>query len=132
MLSKPARPLTMEISKRGFATAKLIHRGAHARGTMLRGWDTLADAVAATLGPKGRNVVIEQAYGPPKVTKDGGDLFSISSHPADTAGTSARFAQNRCALSAARSGDCREGCPGEEEARGEGRWGRGQRATRRG
>merc|ERR1719230_2497101 len=38
---------------------------------MLQGWDKLADAVSATLGPKGRNVVIEQSFGSPKVTKDG-------------------------------------------------------------
>ena len=38
---------------------------------MLSGANKLADAVAVTMGPKGRNVVIEQSYGPPKVTKDG-------------------------------------------------------------
>ena len=38
---------------------------------MLVGANKLADAVAVTMGPKGRNVVIEQSYGPPKVTKDG-------------------------------------------------------------
>jgi chaperonin GroEL len=38
---------------------------------MLVGANKLADAVATTMGPKGRNVVIEQSYGPPKVTKDG-------------------------------------------------------------
>lgn len=38
---------------------------------MLEGCNRLADAVAVTMGPKGRNVVIEQSFGPPKVTKDG-------------------------------------------------------------
>lgn len=38
---------------------------------MLRGCDKLADAVQTTLGPKGRNVVIDQAFGGPKITKDG-------------------------------------------------------------
>jgi len=38
---------------------------------MLKGVDTLADAVQVTLGPKGRNAIIQQAYGPPKITKDG-------------------------------------------------------------
>lgn len=38
---------------------------------MLEGCNMLADAVAVTMGPKGRNVVIEQSFGPPKVTKDG-------------------------------------------------------------
>ena len=42
-----------------------------ARALMLQGCDALADAVQVTLGPKGRNVVIEQQYGPPKITKDG-------------------------------------------------------------
>ena len=39
---------------------------------LLPGADRLADAVAVTLGPKGRNVVIEQSFGAPKVTKDRG------------------------------------------------------------
>jgi chaperonin GroEL len=38
---------------------------------MLRGVDSLTDAVQTTLGPKGRNVVLEQSFGPPKITKDG-------------------------------------------------------------
>merc|ERR1719479_556389 len=38
---------------------------------MLEGCNRLADAVAVTMGPKGRNVVIEQSFGAPKVTKDG-------------------------------------------------------------
>jgi chaperonin GroEL len=46
-----------------------FHQGA--RDAILRGVRTLADAVAVTLGPKGRNVVIEKSYGSPTVTKDG-------------------------------------------------------------
>jgi chaperonin GroEL len=42
-----------------------------ARDKMLRGVDVLADAVKVTLGPKGRNVIIERSYGAPRVTKDG-------------------------------------------------------------
>lgn len=38
---------------------------------MLAGVDVLAKAVSTTLGPKGRNVIIEQPYGGPKITKDG-------------------------------------------------------------
>ena len=38
---------------------------------MLRGVNLLSDAVATTLGPKGRNVIIDQPYGAPKITKDG-------------------------------------------------------------
>merc|ERR1719464_682534 len=55
---------------RSFATKDIQH-GAAARAGMLSGANRLADAVAVTLGPKGRNVVIEQAFGAPKVTKDG-------------------------------------------------------------
>merc|ERR1719272_2256012 len=55
---------------RGFATKEIRH-GSEARAAMLSGANRLADAVAVTLGPKGRNVVIEQSFGPPKVTKDG-------------------------------------------------------------
>ena len=42
-----------------------------AREAVLRGVRILADAVAVTLGPKGRNVVIEKSFGSPTVTKDG-------------------------------------------------------------
>ncbi|KAJ6812192.1 chaperonin CPN60-2, mitochondrial [Iris pallida] len=51
--------------------AKDIKFGVDARALMLRGVQDLADAVAVTMGPKGRNVVLEQSYGAPKVTKDG-------------------------------------------------------------
>jgi chaperonin GroEL len=45
--------------------------GVDARVRLLAGVDRLADAVQVTLGPKGRNVALDQAYGPPKITKDG-------------------------------------------------------------
>src|SRR5882672_4477981 len=51
--------------------AKDVKFGADAREKMLLGIDILADAVQVTLGPKGRNVVIDKAYGAPRVTKDG-------------------------------------------------------------
>ncbi|XP_062205519.1 chaperonin CPN60-1, mitochondrial isoform X1 [Phragmites australis] len=51
--------------------AKDIKFGVEARALMLRGVEELADAVKVTMGPKGRNVVIEQSFGAPKVTKDG-------------------------------------------------------------
>jgi len=51
--------------------AKDVKFGSLARDEMLQGVDQLADAVAVTLGPKGRNVIIESSYGGPKVTKDG-------------------------------------------------------------
>jgi chaperonin GroEL len=52
-------------------TAKDIKFGADARERMLRGVDILANAVKITLGPKGRNVVLDKSYGAPRITKDG-------------------------------------------------------------
>ena len=51
--------------------AKDVRLGTEARERMLRGIDTLADAVRVTLGPKGRNVVLDKSYGAPRITKDG-------------------------------------------------------------
>ena len=50
---------------------KIINYGAKAREAMLKGVKTLSDAVVVTLGPKGRNVVIDKSWGSPTVTKDG-------------------------------------------------------------
>jgi chaperonin GroEL len=52
-------------------SAKDVKFGQDAREKMLRGVDILANAVKVTLGPKGRNVVIEKAFGAPRITKDG-------------------------------------------------------------
>ena len=51
--------------------AKDVRFEADARNRMLRGVDTLADAVKVTLGPKGRNVVLDKSFGAPRITKDG-------------------------------------------------------------
>jgi len=51
--------------------AKEVRFSSEARDKMLRGVDTLANAVKVTLGPKGRNVVIEKSFGAPRITKDG-------------------------------------------------------------
>src|SRR5678810_155467 len=51
--------------------AKQIIYGAHARGAILRGIDQLANAVKVTLGPKGRNVILDKKFGSPTITKDG-------------------------------------------------------------
>jgi len=51
--------------------SKDVKFGTDARTKMLRGVDILADAVKVTLGPKGRNVVIEKSFGSPRITKDG-------------------------------------------------------------
>ncbi len=51
--------------------AKEVKFGENARGRMLAGVNVLANAVKVTLGPKGRNVVLDKSWGAPRVTKDG-------------------------------------------------------------
>jgi chaperonin GroEL len=52
-------------------SAKDVRFSSDARDRMLRGVETLANAVKVTLGPKGRNVIIDKSYGAPRITKDG-------------------------------------------------------------
>ena len=52
-------------------SAKSISFGSDARDRMIAGVDTLANAVKVTLGPKGRNVILDKSFGAPRVTKDG-------------------------------------------------------------
>jgi chaperonin GroEL len=52
-------------------TAKEIRFSTEARDKMLRGVDILNNAVRVTLGPKGRNVVLDKSFGAPRITKDG-------------------------------------------------------------
>lgn len=51
--------------------AKILQYGEEARKSILNGVNTLADAVKVTLGPRGRNVILEKSFGSPNVTKDG-------------------------------------------------------------
>ena len=51
--------------------AKIVKFDTEARTKMMKGVDTLANAVKVTLGPKGRNVVLDKSYGAPRTTKDG-------------------------------------------------------------
>ena len=53
------------------ASGKVVKFGVEGRALMLQGVDMLADAVQVTLGPKGRNAILDQSFGPPKITKDG-------------------------------------------------------------
>ena len=53
------------------ASGKVIKFGVEGRALMLKGVDGLADAVQVTLGPKGRNAILDQPFGAPKITKDG-------------------------------------------------------------
>lgn len=57
--------------QRFYSTGKEIHYGDRARKLMLKGVERTASAVATTMGPKGRNVILQQPYGAPKITKDG-------------------------------------------------------------
>jgi chaperonin GroEL len=59
------------VSARSMASGKDIKFGVEARALMLVGVDRLAEAVKVTLGPKGRNVILDQSYGAPRITKDG-------------------------------------------------------------
>ena len=59
--------------------AKEVKFSTDARSRMLTGVDTLADAVKVTLGPKGRNVVLDKAFGAPRITKDGCLLYTSPS-----------------------------------------------------
>lgn len=54
-----------------FASGKDVKFGVEGRQLMLNGVNMLADAVQVTLGPRGRNAILDQSYGPPKITKDG-------------------------------------------------------------
>ena len=60
-------------------SAKEVIFSDSARNRMLRGVDVLANAVKVTLGPKGRNVVLDKAFGAPTVTKDGCLLYTSPS-----------------------------------------------------
>ena len=51
--------------------AKIVKFDSDARSSMIKGVDILANTVKVTLGPKGRNVVIDKSYGAPRTTKDG-------------------------------------------------------------
>ena len=76
--------------------AKDVRFGDDARSRMLRGVDILAETVKVTLGPKGRNVVIDKSYGAPRITKDGvtvakekpqeGEIIAVGSGARDESG----------------------------------------------
>merc|ERR1712137_696087 len=68
--SSKLRTTSYNLQQQRFAHKELKF-GVEARAGLLKGVDTLAKAVSTTLGPKGRNVLIESSYGSPKITKDG-------------------------------------------------------------
>lgn len=70
-LAYPATSMTSSYYNQRRYLAKDIKTGGEARKLMMEGVNKLADLVAATMGPKGRNIIIEQSWGGPKITKDG-------------------------------------------------------------
>ena len=73
MFSTAARLSTANFARTAarYQSGKIVKFGVEGRALMLQGVDMLADAVQVTLGPKGRNAILDQSYGPPKITKDG-------------------------------------------------------------
>lgn len=67
----PIRLAAASKPSRYYATHKELKFGDEGRASLLQGVEQLAKAVAVTLGPRGRNVVIEGSHGIPKITKDG-------------------------------------------------------------
>ena len=72
-------------------SAKLIQFGTDARAKMLKGINILADAVKVTLGPKGRNVVIDKSFGSPRTTKDGVTVCLLYTSPSPRDGLLSRM-----------------------------------------
>lgn len=68
--TKLARDFARNFIRRN-ASGKVVKFGVEGRALMLQGVDLLADAVQVTLGPKGRNAILDQSFGAPKITKDG-------------------------------------------------------------
>ena len=77
--------------------AKDVRFGDDARARMFRGVNVLANAVKVTLGPKGRNVVLEKSFGAPTVTKDGVSvaLSGMTMPPAVLVSASRRLTMTR-------------------------------------
>src|SRR5215831_12507038 len=63
--------------------AKDVRFSGDARDRLLRGVETLANAVKVTLGPKGRNVVIEKSFGAPRIVKEGAKSVAAGMNPMD-------------------------------------------------
>src|SRR5262249_50809187 len=68
LINRPTRRFAQRFKD---MAAKEVRFNVDARNRLLRGADILADAVRVTLGPKGRNVVLDKSFGAPRITKDG-------------------------------------------------------------
>ena len=71
IFQKSVAKQTMFRASQAFFSSKDIKFGTEARKLMLKGCEDLADSVQVTLGPRGRNVILDQTFGNPKITKDG-------------------------------------------------------------
>jgi chaperonin GroEL len=73
MLGYTSRQISRNASRVLFrnSSGKVVKFGVEGRQLMLEGVNLLADAVQVTLGPKGRNAILDQSFGAPKITKDG-------------------------------------------------------------
>src|SRR5262245_35394223 len=86
-------------------TAKVISFGESSRAKILRGVDILADTVKVTLGPNGRNVVIEKSFGSPKITKEGVPVTTEVSLECKFANMGARMVKEVASKTADNAGD---------------------------
>src|SRR5512140_113882 len=86
-------------------SAKQIHYSRNARGRILHGVNLLADAVKVTLGPKGRNVVIEKSFGSPVVNKDGVTVAKESERADKFENTGAQMVREVASKTSDKAGD---------------------------
>jgi chaperonin GroEL len=85
--------------------AKQMLFGQDARAALVKGADVLADAVKATLGPKGRNVLLEKSFGAPNITKDGVSVAKEIDLPETTENMGARMIREAASKTQDDSGD---------------------------
>src|SRR4051812_18854782 len=86
-------------------TAKDVRFAVDARDQMLHGIDTLANAVKVTLGPKGRNVVLDKSYGAPRITKDGVTVAKEIELPEKSENMGAQMAREVAPRTSTEAGD---------------------------
>jgi chaperonin GroEL len=103
MISRAGRSLLAAAVHRAFAKELLFSN--EARAKLMEGADILADAVKVTLGPSGRNVLIEQSFGSPKITKDGVTVAKAIDLPDKAANIGANLIKNVASKTNDEAGD---------------------------
>src|SRR5258708_17301104 len=91
--------------------AKDVKFSADARDRMLRGIDILASAVRVTLGPKGRNVVLDKSFGAPRITKDGVTIAKEIELEDKVENMSAQMVREVASKTSDHGGDCTSTAP---------------------